>query len=127
MVSGLVTSPIDQSRICFGEARPIRIASKSLMSICAKGISPSDTSRVGRVQLRHSFVSSPGCSARRCTRISVLYFQVGRKRELLLGRPGLGGLGGGGARVGAALRRTLLDLLHRRLAGGAANRRGREV
>jgi hypothetical protein len=37
MVSGLVTSPIDQSRICFGEASPIRIASKSLMSICAKG------------------------------------------------------------------------------------------
>src|SRR6186997_249757 len=87
MVSGLVTSPIDQSRICFGEARPIRIASKSLMSICAKGISPSDTSRVGRVQLRHSFASSPGCSAKRCTRVSVLYFQVGRKRQLLVARP----------------------------------------
>src|SRR3954452_2215554 len=36
IVSGFVTSPIDQSRICFGEASPIRIASKSLMSICAK-------------------------------------------------------------------------------------------
>src|SRR6478752_1553824 len=33
MVSGFVTSPEDQSRICFDEARPIRIASKSLMSI----------------------------------------------------------------------------------------------
>src|SRR5918992_118890 len=38
MVSGFVTSPIDQSRICFGEASPIRIASKSLMSICAKSL-----------------------------------------------------------------------------------------
>src|SRR5436190_20176076 len=35
MVSGLVTSPEDHSRICFAEARPIRIASKSLMSINA--------------------------------------------------------------------------------------------
>src|SRR5215211_1070252 len=33
MVSGFVTSPDDQSRICFDEARPMRIASKSLMSI----------------------------------------------------------------------------------------------
>jgi hypothetical protein len=33
IVSGLVTSPEDQSRICFDEARPILIASKSLMSI----------------------------------------------------------------------------------------------
>src|SRR5215471_9893614 len=33
MVSGLVTSPEDQSRICLLEASPIRIASKSLMSI----------------------------------------------------------------------------------------------
>jgi hypothetical protein len=33
IVSGFVTSPEDQSRICFDEARPIRIASKSLMSI----------------------------------------------------------------------------------------------
>src|ERR687896_2603128 len=38
MVSGFVTSPIDQSRICFGEASPIRIASKSLMSICATSL-----------------------------------------------------------------------------------------
>src|ERR671926_1224557 len=33
MVSGFVTSPDDQSRICLLDARPIRIASKSLMSI----------------------------------------------------------------------------------------------
>src|SRR2546422_7538822 len=33
MVSGFVTSPDDQSRICFDDARPMRIASKSLMSI----------------------------------------------------------------------------------------------
>src|SRR3954470_5514738 len=33
MVSGLVTSPDDQSRICFEDASPMRIASKSLMSI----------------------------------------------------------------------------------------------
>jgi hypothetical protein len=33
IVSGLVTSPDDQSRICFDDASPIRIASKSLMSI----------------------------------------------------------------------------------------------
>src|SRR5919197_4448705 len=39
MVSGLVTSPDDQSRICLLEASPIRIASKSLMSI--KKLSPS--------------------------------------------------------------------------------------
>src|SRR5918996_1834573 len=33
MVSGFVTSPEDQSRICLLEASPIRIASKSLISI----------------------------------------------------------------------------------------------
>jgi len=33
IVSGFVTSPDDQSRICFDDARPIRIASNSLMSI----------------------------------------------------------------------------------------------
>src|ERR687883_676340 len=33
MVSGLVTSPDDQSRICLLDASPMRIASKSLMSI----------------------------------------------------------------------------------------------
>jgi len=33
IVSGLVTSPDDQSRICFGDASPMRIASKSLISI----------------------------------------------------------------------------------------------
>src|SRR3954454_21880238 len=33
MVSGLVTSPDDHSLICLGEASPMRIASKSLMSI----------------------------------------------------------------------------------------------
>src|SRR6266540_7507101 len=33
MVSGFVTSPEDQSRICLLEASPIRMASKSLMSI----------------------------------------------------------------------------------------------
>src|ERR687893_230969 len=33
MVSGFVTSPDDQSRICFDDARPMRMASKSLMSI----------------------------------------------------------------------------------------------
>src|SRR5215831_14174290 len=35
MVSGLVTSPEDQSRICLLDASPIRIASNSLMSIKA--------------------------------------------------------------------------------------------
>src|SRR5919204_1687626 len=33
MVSGLVTSPEDQSRICLLDASPIRMASNSLMSI----------------------------------------------------------------------------------------------
>jgi hypothetical protein len=33
MVSGFVTSPELQLRICFEEARPISIASKLLMSI----------------------------------------------------------------------------------------------
>src|ERR687893_101781 len=33
MVSGLVTSPEDQDRICFEDASPISIASKLLMSI----------------------------------------------------------------------------------------------
>src|SRR3954454_23423230 len=33
MVSGLVTSPEDQDRICLDDARPISIASKLLMSI----------------------------------------------------------------------------------------------
>src|ERR687887_2344386 len=33
MVSGLVTSPDDQSRICLDDASPIRMASNSLMSI----------------------------------------------------------------------------------------------
>src|SRR3954454_15867933 len=33
MVSGFVTSPDDHSRICLGDARPIRMASKSLISI----------------------------------------------------------------------------------------------
>src|SRR5215210_7113997 len=33
MVSGFVTSPEDQSRICLLEASPMRMASKSLMSI----------------------------------------------------------------------------------------------
>src|SRR5436309_14532833 len=33
MVSGFVTSPDDQSRICLLDASPMRIASKSLMSI----------------------------------------------------------------------------------------------
>jgi hypothetical protein len=32
IVSGLVTSPDDQSRICLLDASPMRIASKSLMS-----------------------------------------------------------------------------------------------
>src|SRR5207244_12071694 len=35
MVSGLVTSPEDQSRICLLDASPIRMASNSLMSIKA--------------------------------------------------------------------------------------------
>jgi hypothetical protein len=33
MVSGFVTSPEDQDRICFEEARPIEMVSKLLMSI----------------------------------------------------------------------------------------------
>ena len=33
MVSGLVTSPLDQDRICFEDASPMLIASKLLMSI----------------------------------------------------------------------------------------------
>src|SRR4029079_10221598 len=49
MVSGLVTSPDDHSRICLGEARPMRIASKSLMSI--NGCSPHSSS-VGTAKWR---------------------------------------------------------------------------
>src|SRR5918997_6063093 len=33
MVSGFVTSPLDQERICLEDARPISMASKLLMSI----------------------------------------------------------------------------------------------
>src|SRR5215207_6670411 len=39
MVSGFVTSPELQERICFEEARPISIASKLLMSIMGLGLS----------------------------------------------------------------------------------------
>ena len=45
MVSGLVTSPDDHGRICSGEARPILMASNSLMSI--KGDSYSSSSAGG--------------------------------------------------------------------------------
>src|ERR1700722_12604420 len=37
MVSGFLTSPNDHARICSGDARPMRIASKLLTSIRFKG------------------------------------------------------------------------------------------
>src|SRR5690242_789444 len=55
MVSGLVTSPEDQSWICLVEARPILIASKSLMSITGTS-HPSEAS---------SCANAPHCGATR--------------------------------------------------------------
>src|SRR5437763_8034363 len=114
MVSGLVTSPDDQSRICLLDASPIRMASNSLMSI--------------KALLRSSFLFL-GLDVRQllgqrarlcfCFLLGVLrgcHFHVGqvtqrlvrRQRELL-------------TRLVDPLL-ALLGLLGRRLAGGGAQR-----
>src|SRR5690349_12242034 len=106
MVSGLVTSPIDQSRICFGEARPIRIASKSLMSICAK-VFLLRSDALGRRSRRAVYAfSSRRHSATRSAGGSVLHLEVCGQRELLVARALLEVFVRGEARVGAVLRRT---------------------
>src|SRR5574338_95546 len=129
MVSGLVTSPIDQSRICFGEARPIRIAPKPLMSICAKGVSPSE-SHLGEALHRSVSVSRSSSwhfARAKCRKTSLLYFHVHRG-ELLVRGLLLEVLVGGHGQVGALLGRALLDLLcAAHVRGGLADARGREV
>src|SRR5262249_16926890 len=114
MVSGFVTSPEDQSRICFEDARPMRIASKSLMSI--------------------TWLSTPLSIVR--SENSFLYLDVGEIRvdrlglrvafhlvevaQRLVGRDGqLAGL------VDPLL--ALLDLLGRRLTADRPQRAGRQV
>src|SRR6267142_3789388 len=71
MVSGFVTSPDDQSRICLLDASPMRMASKSLMSIKLVFL-PCCSERV-----RHPVREGLGRRPRVCARpLSFLY--VGR-------------------------------------------------
>src|SRR5262245_28223965 len=128
MVSGFVTSPDDQSRICFDDASPIRIASKSLISIKSF---PSLANAVYRGRVRRSVVElevdevglteRPGLLLdllfdllvrRQLDVVEVAECLVGRKRQLaVLVDPLL----------------ALLELLGGRLARGGAERAGREV
>src|SRR5215218_6021092 len=98
MVSGLVTSPEDQDRICLDDARPISIASKLLMSI--KGFSAFS---LGPVLL-------------------VLGGLAGLREDLLVAhqRPGVDGVGDVlVARVAGGAALALGHLLLLRLVGGA--------
>src|SRR5690349_5061094 len=129
MVSGFVTSPDDQSWICLVEARPILIASNSLMSINAShpfwggggtggdgrgwrrdGSSPSllhldlVVLDVARARIRGQ--------AWRVVLVGLREHLVGRQRELA---------------VGVEAVDALLDLLGAGLARGGAQGPGREV
>src|SRR4051812_15152174 len=122
MVSGLVTSPDDQSLICFDDASPMRIASKSLMSITVVlrlFLLQSSWRSVFEVDGLDVLERADGSvfvledeAAVEPERVDVLEGLVGRKRQVAVG-------------VDAVL--ALLDLLARGLAGGRAERAGREV
>src|SRR5207247_308241 len=116
MVSGLVTSPDDQSRICLLDASPMRIASNSLMSIKALLTSFLDLDvcqicLAERPDLGLYFLFRCGG---RCDLdvIEVAERLVGRERELAV-------------LVDALL--ALLELLGGRLPRGRAERARREV
>src|SRR2546428_204923 len=117
MVSGLVTSPEDQSRICLLEASPIRIASKSLMSIKFL-LSPSVFEfKVNKVCVAHRADFGVGflLGHRRLGDLDVLEITerlVGRHCELAVD-------------VDPLL--SFLGLLGRGLAADSAQRAGREV
>src|SRR3954468_14192664 len=116
MVSGFVTSPEDQSRICLLEASPIRIASNSLMSINSYRSSLVLDVHIG--QLVGERAGLGFCLFLCVLRRSDLH--VREIAQLLIGRQGqLTGL------VGALL--ALLGLLGRRLPRGCAQRARREV
>src|SRR5918999_1409794 len=111
IVSGFVTSPEDQSRICLLEASPIRIESNSLMS----GPRLETSIRFSSPSLSQSvqFVSSSLFGRLELNRLAALdELLVGGEHELafVLG-----------------VRAALLDLLGRRLARRGADRARREV
>src|SRR6266516_5647307 len=120
MVSGFVTSPDDQSRICLLDASPMRIASKSLMSI--KFCLPSLPLFLDFHVRQICFAEWPDlgldlflrfCRRRQLDVVEVAERLVRRQRELL-------------ARLVDALL-ALLDLLRRRLPSGRTERAGREI
>src|SRR5437868_7112619 len=75
MVSGFVTSPDDQSRICLLDASPIRIASKSLMSIKLVFL-PCCSERV-RHPVREGLGRRPRVYARSLSFLYVCWFSQG--------------------------------------------------
>src|SRR6266699_3620345 len=74
MVSGFVTSPEDQSRICLLDASPMRMASKSLMSIKLVFL-PCCSERV-----RHPVREGLGRRPRVCARPLSFLDLLGRRR-----------------------------------------------
>src|SRR6188472_4595162 len=119
MVSGFVTSPDDQSRICFDDARPIRIASKSLMSIkCLPRPSSVFDFQIDEVRLAERADLGFGLLlgfflVRDLDVLEVAERLVGRQRQLCAGL------------VGALL--SLFLLLGGRLAADGPERARREV
>src|ERR687887_606509 len=117
MVSGLVTSPDDQSRICLDDASPIRMASNSLMSINSyRSLS------LFNFHVCQFFCERPGLRFGLLLRVFLRGdFHVGQVTELLVGgqRQLLARL------VDALL--SFLGLLGRRLPRGGAERARREV
>src|SRR5215207_7540059 len=104
MVSGFVTSPDDQSRICFDDARPMRIASNSLISIklrLSPSFFPGHPSSRSRDTERAGFRPQAGRSARvpLLLHLHVCALRVAERPDLRLGF--LAGL----------LRRRQLDVL----------------
>src|SRR6478736_2518265 len=119
MVSGFVTSPEDQSRICLLDASPIRIASNSLMSINSAPQSlPLDPLvldlNVGEVCLAHRPDLGLNLFSGRLARLQLDVREV--VERLVLGKRELAVL------VDALL--ALLGLLGRRLPRGCAQRAG---
>src|SRR6185503_18506495 len=104
MVSGFVTSPDDQSRICLLEASPMRIASKSLMSIKFSA-SPSV---LGLCQLGLAELNLFACSVAGDLHVLEVAERLVRRQRQLAGL------------VGALL--ALLELLSGRLARRGAER-----
>src|ERR671925_1053806 len=83
MVSGLVTSPDDQSRICLLDASPIRMASKSLMSI---KLAPSSSSPWTAFQPAQTSAFGLRCTLVLSVLPSFLYLNI---CQLVGERPGL--------------------------------------